>query len=395
MAATITLSATSVIENPVAGTVIGTLSATGGIGNETFTYALADNLSERFAIVENGSGGYDLVVKTGGGDLFDFETDSLKSFVLSISATGDKGTTAAATDFTINVTDNTAPTDLTLSNASVAEHAVAGTEIGSLSAIDPDLNETFSFTLLSDAEGRFEIKDGKLVVKDGSKLDFLTAGSHEIKIQVTDSDSNTFEKTLTISVTDAPETLPGGTSKNDKLYGTEGADLINGGAGNDWIFGKGGDDVINGGLGKDFLFGGAGKDTFVFDTPVKKGHFDHIRDFNAADDTIQISLSALKSFKVKVSKEDMGIFKQGDHGHGGKGGSKKSTFSLDKVFKQGKLDSKFFSIDKAKDSNDFVYYNKKNGFVYLDIDGSGKGKGIEIVKLEKGLTLTADDFQFI
>ena len=103
----------------------------------------------------------------------------------------------------------------------------------------------------------------------------------------------------------------------------------------------------------------------MFDTPVKKGQYDTITDFSAKDDTIEISLAAIKSFKIK------GI-------------------------KAGVLNKKFFTTgDHAKDGNDYIYYNKKNGFVYLDKDGSGPNHGIEIMKLKPHLTLHADDFLFI
>ncbi|KLK94828.1 hypothetical protein AA309_01080 [Microvirga vignae] len=152
--ATILLSNLTVIENASAGTVIGTLSVDGGTENETFTFTLADSLSERFEIRLNTTTGlHELVVKTGGNTLFDFETAELKEFALSISATGDVGTVISDASFTISVTDNTAPTDISLSNASVIEHAAAGAEIGVLSAIDSDLNETFTFTLTDDAGG--------------------------------------------------------------------------------------------------------------------------------------------------------------------------------------------------------------------------------------------------
>ena len=136
------------------------------------------------------------------------------------------------------------------------------------------------------------------------------------------------------------------------------------------------------------LTGGAGKDTFVFDTPVKKGHFDHVTDFNSADDTLQFNLAALKSIKVKASKKDVefGDFK----------GKKTGLLGLDKVFKKGKLEKKFFTVgDHAKDGNDYVFYNKKNGIVYLDVDGAGGKKGIEILKLKPKTQISVDDFLFV
>ena len=199
---------------------------------------------------------------------------------------------------------------------------------------------------------------------DGAKLDFETATSHKIKLQVKDAGGLTFEKTITIGVNDGIDTVSG-TKRNDKITGTEGADVINGDAGNDKIYGLGGDDIINGGLGKDQLTGGAGKDIFVFDAALRKGGFDQVTDFNSADDTLQFNLSALKSFNIKG-------------------------------LKHGKLPKKFFTVgSESKDKNDYVYYNKKNGFVYLDADGSGHHKGIEILKLKPGTTVSADDFLFV
>jgi len=390
--ATILLSNLTVSEHPEAGTVIGTLSVDGGKNNETFTFTLADSLADRFEIRFNAIPGlYELVVKTADSALFDYDAGHV-SFDISISATSDASgdpTSVDAASFTISVIDNTAPTDIILSNASIVEHVATGTEVGVLSAIDPDQNETFTYTLIDDAGGRFEIVDGKLVVKDGSLLDYLSASSHQVTIEVKDADDNVFQEILTINVADAFDFV-NGTSKNDRLVGGAGADVIKGFSGNDKLIGMAGDDVLNGGAGKDIMYGGAGKDTFVFDTPVKKGHFDHIMDFNSADDTIQISLASLKAFKVKVAKQEVYESLAGTNA-----GKKKAFYSLDKVFDKGKLESKFFAKGKAKDSYDFVTYDSKTGFVYLDLDGSGSGKGFAIAKLKPGTYVQADDFIFI
>jgi serralysin len=402
MAATLSLSATEIIENPAAGTVIGVLTVTGGANGEKFdNFTITGNMDERFAIVMNPkTGQYELVVKTGG-DLFDFETPDLSKFAISIGVTGSRNTEIDPVDFTIAVTDNTAPTDIVLPTMSIIENAAVNAIVGTLEAVDPDKGDTFTFTLKADASGAFDIKDSRLIVKDPLKLDHEKAASYKIEVEVKDAEGNSFTKTLTIGVTDAVETTMG-TLKNDWLLGTSGADIINGGAGNDKIFGLDGDDTINGGVGKDMLYGGAGKDTFVFDTPIKKGHFDHVIDFNSSDDTFQFNLSALKAFKVKGPKKSDLISKKGADDHHGKpddkGGHKSVGF--DKIFKKGKLEKKFFDVgtkanDKPDGSNDYIFYNKKNGMVYLDVDGSGSGKGIEILKVKPGTALTADDFLFI
>ncbi len=291
---------------------------------------------------------------------------------------------------------------INLSNTTFIETALPGTVIGTLSLDGVASGEAVSYSwTLSDF---FEIKRDpttkayQLVTKAAGQdfFDFENPALKEFTIKIGYEDFTTgevVESTFTLSVTDDVNdnyNVITGKSKNDKLKGTAAADSIHGGAGNDKIDGGAGDDLINGGAGKDILTGGAGMDTFVFDTPVKKGHFDQITDFKSADDTIQISLAALKSFKVKVAKQEVY-----DDLMGTKAGKKKATFSLDKVFEKGKLEKKFFSVGKAKNSDDFITYDKKTGFVYLDVDGSGKGKGFAIAKLKAGTTVTADDFVFI
>ncbi|MBT8441474.1 MAG: DUF4347 domain-containing protein [Gammaproteobacteria bacterium] len=72
---------------------------------------------------------------------------------------------------------------------SVAENAPNLTVIGSLAAIDPDAGDTFTYTLLNDAGGRFSIdsSSGEISVLDTSLIDFESATSHDITVRATDS----------------------------------------------------------------------------------------------------------------------------------------------------------------------------------------------------------------
>ena len=56
------------------------------------------------------------------------------------------------------------------------------------------------------------------------------------------------------------DTLSGGAG-NDTLYGQNGNDTLNGGDGNDILYGGNGNDILNGGDGNDTLHGGNGNDT--------------------------------------------------------------------------------------------------------------------------------------
>jgi hypothetical protein len=247
----------------------------------------------------------------------------------------------------------------------------------------------------------FTIDGNAIELKTG--LTSAQVGTHKLRVKVTDFEGLSYTEEVTVTVKISGDVVTGTNGSNNKLEGTANNDILNGLGGNDKIYGLAGNDTINGGAGKDKLYGGAGQDTFVFDTAVKKGHFDQIMDFKPSDDTIQISLAALKAFKVKGPKTGDVLSKKGADDDKGKpddkGGSKSVGF--DKLFVKGqKLQKKFFNVgtklnDTPDGSNDYIFYNKKNGFVYLDVDGSGKGKGIEILKVKPGTTLTADDFLFI
>jgi hypothetical protein len=64
--------------------------------------------------------------------------------------TADQGGLWFEKAFTITVSDvNEAPTELALSNNTIAENQPAGTVIGTLSTTDPDVGDTFTYTLVS------------------------------------------------------------------------------------------------------------------------------------------------------------------------------------------------------------------------------------------------------
>ena len=102
-----------------------------------------------------------------------------------------------ATDFVFAA--NSAPTDILLSNSSVAENSAAGTVVGALSDVDPDAGDTATFTLIDDAGGRFAINAGNIVV--AGALDFETATSHSVTVLVTNT-------TTTRSRSRSPSTSP-------------------------------------------------------------------------------------------------------------------------------------------------------------------------------------------
>jgi VCBS repeat-containing protein len=107
--------------------------------------------------------------------------------------------------FTITVTDgNDTPTDISLSASSIAENQPTGTTVGSFSTADPDVGNTFTYTLVSgdggDDNASFTI-DGD-TLKTAASFDFEAESSYSIRVQAMDQGGLTVEKQFTITVTD-------------------------------------------------------------------------------------------------------------------------------------------------------------------------------------------------
>ena len=249
----------------------------------------------------------------------------------------------------------TTPQGLSLSGVLVKEGAGGSTPIGQAVTKAFDTSQGFTYTLVDDAGGRFAISGDRLVVKNGVALDFEQARTHQVGIEVRDALGATHRKWFTLSVTDVSA---------ENLTGTVGHDVLKGGRYRDTFKGGSGNDKLWGGLGNDVLYGGTGKDTFVFDTkPNRKSNLDRIVDFNVKDDTIWL---------------DNKVFTKLGKGY---------------PTKPYKLNKKFFTLgDKAKDKNDYLVFNPKNGVLSYDVDGSGAKAAVEIAVLKKGLKLTYADF---
>lgn len=100
----------------------------------------------------------------------------------------------------VNHRANYTPTDLALTLSEIAEDADIGDTIGMFDVTDRDASDSYSFELLDDAGGLFSIGDGAIQVAGP-----LTQGDHTLRVRVTDGAGNTFEKELTIVVTEATD----------------------------------------------------------------------------------------------------------------------------------------------------------------------------------------------
>ncbi|WP_146510295.1 cadherin repeat domain-containing protein [Thalassoglobus neptunius] len=82
---------------------------------------------------------------------------------------------------------NNAPTDVRLTSTDIEDSAPDNAIVGILIAVDADIPDSHTFTLVDDAGGRFHINGRTLRVTDSSLIDAQTNSSHTIQIQVTDA----------------------------------------------------------------------------------------------------------------------------------------------------------------------------------------------------------------
>ena len=215
------LSPATVAENQPSGTTVGTFSSTDPDAGDTFTYTLAagpgDTDNGSFAIV-----GAELRTAA----IFDFEAKA--SYSVNVRTTDSAGNVFEKS-FTITVTNvNEAPTDIALSNSSVAENEPAGTVVGTLSATDQDAGQTHTFTVVTAGCGNtypdgssFTVNAGSLVT--AAPLDYEAKSSYTVCVRVTDDGTPglTFDELFTITVTNVNEApVVGGDSYSGAIGNT-------------------------------------------------------------------------------------------------------------------------------------------------------------------------------
>jgi Ca2+-binding RTX toxin-like protein len=155
-----------------------------------------------------------------------------------------------------------------------------------------------------------------------------------------------------------------GGAGNNIINGGLNDDRLFGGAGSDKLAGSDGNDTLSGGVGLDGLAGGSGRDVFVFDTaPNAATSRDRITDFNHADDTFQLE-------NAIFTRLGMG-----------------AAHMLDPAF--------FHAGAAAVDANDYMVYNRANGWLCYDVNGSAAGGVFLLAVLANRPVLAANDFVVI
>ena len=216
-------------ENAEGGTVVATLSAVDADAGDSFTYAITDDTSGLFEIVGN-------EVRVASGAVIDFEAAQSHAITIEVTDAGGNSHSELITLEVGDLNDET-PTDIVVGGGAVDENAEAGTVVATLSSVDADAGDSFSYAIVNDASGLFEIVGNEVRVVSGAVIDFEAAGSHEITVEVTDGGFNSYAEVVTIAVNDLDDdpaiiTLEG-TADDDVLLGTSADELVLGEGGND------------------------------------------------------------------------------------------------------------------------------------------------------------------
>ena len=194
------LSNNTVAENSPLNTLIGNFTTTDPDTGNTFTYSLV-----------TGTGSTDNSLFTIDGNqlkvngLLDYETQN--NYSIRVKTT-DQGGLSYEKQLTVSVSDvNENPTNLNLSNNTVAENSPLNTLIGNFTTTDPDTGNTFTYSLVTGTGST----DNSLFTIDGNQLkvngllDYETKNNYSIRVKTTDQGGLSYEKQLTVSVTNLRE----------------------------------------------------------------------------------------------------------------------------------------------------------------------------------------------
>ncbi len=193
-------------ENIAEGTGLAWFTGTDPEGSVS-SYSLLDNAGGRFSMAPSGL----LMVGSAG---LDYEAGA--TFSIRVRVT-DVGGWTYDESFTVNLGNlNEAPSDIWANQAlTFDENLAVGTVLASFGGADPEANIT-SYSLLSNAGGRFAITSGGVLTVGSAGLDYeMTGASQQILVRATDALGLTRDEWFTVTIgnvneapTDIWESIP-------------------------------------------------------------------------------------------------------------------------------------------------------------------------------------------
>ncbi len=129
--------------------------------------------------------------------------------------TGENTAPGSTGSYGLSVLVNNSPTNLILSHNEIAENSEIGSVIGNLTTLDPNEENIFNYSLVAGAGSTdnhlFTIQDNQLL--SNTIFDFETKNLYNIRVRTTDSGGLSYEKELSINVTNITE-IPTGFNFN-------------------------------------------------------------------------------------------------------------------------------------------------------------------------------------
>ncbi len=187
------------------------------------TFAISGTDADNFSINQN-TGEVSILVSP------DVETKATYAF--TVTATDSAGNASDPLDITLNVNDiNESPTAITPSEVNLLSgtNTTDGIKVADLEATDPDILESFTYSIVDDLDSGSFILTNNVLFFDAGIVNGLVKSTYSIRIQVADSGGNVFESTFTLNVTQTnqPPTAitPGTISINENIDTTGGYDL--------------------------------------------------------------------------------------------------------------------------------------------------------------------------
>lgn len=234
------------------------VSGTGGLVNDTFTYAdVFGGSQDNDTLIGSDRAEYEGFIGQGGDDLidgrggFDEVYYTLAAGGVEVDLQTGTVTGAAGTDTLLNI------------------ESVWGSNFG----------DTFTGSTLGD---RITSQDGDDTITARGGIDVIDAGGGNDTI-------NAGVSSDVVMAGDGDDTVTAGDGF-DEVHGEDGNDILRGNAGNDMLFGGAGEDTLQGGIGADTLSGGADDDTLTgaegFDT-IHGDDGDDTIFGNAGNDTLE------------------------------------------------------------------------------------------------------------
>ena len=199
----ITLSNNAIDENLPSNTLVGTLTETDEDQVDSHTFTLVAGAGDDDNGTFNIINGNELVATSS----LDHERPE-GNYSVRVRVTDSMSETFEQ-QFTIIAQDvNDTPTDISLSSQEIMENRFLLHVIGTISTTDQDVGDSHTYQLVSGSgsadNGSFLIENGNQLVAN-ERFDFDGRTSYSLRIETTDSAAATFEKSFTITITEAPD----------------------------------------------------------------------------------------------------------------------------------------------------------------------------------------------